>query len=131
MRLLLPVVLCLTLGACSFTDDGPAIAPADPGLPLPQLQSCDQIEAAFTNELASIQACTRDADCGLVLEGTSCGCTREKVARLDADTTRFYAILDRALDRQCDVPIGSTCDCPPAGGFACVQNRCTWNYVGR
>jgi hypothetical protein len=64
-----------------------------------------------------------------VLGGTSCGCTRELVARLDADTTRFEALKDARIGGESCISLGSTCDCPNAEGFACSSGFCTWNYV--
>jgi hypothetical protein len=25
--------------------------------------------------------------------------------------------------------LGGSCDCPEADGFACIDQRCTWNYL--
>lgn len=89
---------------------------------------CELIQHQIDQELAQIQACEVAADCGQVLQGTSCGCTRNLVASVDADTAAFDDLLDEQSAAGCDVG-GSTCDCPTADGFACVENRCTWNYV--
>lgn len=130
LRRLSSLLLPLVLLACSGS------SPTDPGRPdLPRfdvaaLASCGEVTTAFGEELAFIRYCTRASDCGQPLVGTSCGCTRDLVARADADTTRFYAILDRADELGCEPPGGvSTCDCPAAEGFACVANQCTWNYL--
>lgn len=96
----------------------------------PGLGDCRQIAAALEAELASIQACSETAQCGQVLTGTSCGCTRDLVARLDAGTARFYAIVERGQEMQCPATeFATTCDCPTADGFACVDGRCDWNYL--
>ena len=80
-------------------------------------------------ELASIQRCMTDAECGQVLEQTSCGCTRDLVARLDADATAFHELNAMEVDgRRCN-GFASTCDCPSADGFVCARGRCAWNYV--
>jgi hypothetical protein len=84
--------------------------------------TCDDLQA----ELDAIQACTADDQCGRVLEGTSCGCTRALVARNDVPVAVFEA-LRVALEDVCG--FGSTCDCPEADGFACVDGRCSWNYL--
>jgi len=97
----------------------------------PTLNNCNQVERNYDRELDRIQACNTAADCGQVLTGTSCGCTRNLVARNDANTARFDAIVDRAGDLGCDLGLISTCDCPAADGFACVDNTCTWNYTTR
>jgi hypothetical protein len=90
--------------------------------------SCDALERQKASELAQIQRCSADAECGQPLRGTSCGCTRDLVARTDADTTRFYEILDELVASECGGLV-STCDCPAADGFACSAGRCTWNYT--
>ena len=94
----------------------------------PIYPSCDDARKAFDEELAQIQACTAASDCGQVLEGTSCGCTRNLVARLSADTERFKALAAVTIDgEQCNL-LGSTCDCTETNGFACSSGRCAWNY---
>jgi len=90
-------------------------------------RSCDDITADVTEELASIQSCESDDECGQVLQGTSCGCTRNLVARKDADISRFEA-LNEERNQLCE-GLSSTCDCPAADGFKCTSNRCGWNYV--
>jgi hypothetical protein len=92
-------------------------------------RTCDDVTTDFESERAAIQQCEEDADCGLVLEGTSCGCTRDWIARNDADTHTFYALLDEASDRECDLALTSTCDCPAVAGFLCAEGTCAWNYV--
>ncbi|HEY3493049.1 MAG TPA: hypothetical protein VGK73_00110 [Polyangiaceae bacterium] len=92
--------------------------------------TCDDVRAAAQTELAGIQKCESPDDCGQVLEGTSCGCTRNLVARLDADTTRFEELLSTTVDGEQCVSLASTCDCPAADGFACQNGSCTWNYAG-
>jgi hypothetical protein len=98
-------------------------AAGSPGFP-----SCDDARKAFEEELAKIQACKAASDCGQVLEGTSCGCTRDLVARLDADPERFRELAAATVNgEQCNV-LGSECDCPETNGFACTSGRCAWNY---
>lgn len=106
-------------------ESGPEAPPQDGALP----KDCAAVLALFKKELQSIQTCDKDSDCGKVLTGTSCGCTRNKVANKSADTTRFYAIIKHAQANQCSLPLVSTCDCPRTNGFKCVQKQCTWNYV--
>lgn len=91
--------------------------------------SCEVLEQSVAVELEAIQACTEPADCGQVLTGTSCGCTRDLVARSDADPSTWWLAVDQAQEAGCDMPFGSRCDCPSAEGFACVEGTCTWNYV--
>lgn len=90
--------------------------------------TCEDIEDDFRAEAEAIRSCTEDAECGQVLTGTSCGCTRNWVARLDADTERFYALIDAAGDASCDLGLMSTCDCPEVDGYDCAGGTCTWDY---
>jgi hypothetical protein len=90
-------------------------------------------------ELNAVQTCTSADDCGQVMTGTSCGCTRNLVARSDADLSTFSRLKAEVGAKlgNPDEPIecrglqfGSTCDCPVTDGFTCTQNRCAWNYTG-
>jgi hypothetical protein len=90
--------------------------------------SCADVEAEYRAQLDVIQSCQQDAECGQVLLGTSCGCTRDLVARSDADTTRFEQLRTQLQNQACDLG-ASTCDCPEADGFVCTQGRCAWNYT--
>jgi hypothetical protein len=107
-------------GLCSIPGTGPD--GVDPAL----ITSCDDVYAELENEMQSIQCCTSDSQCGQVLMGFGCGCTHNPVARLDADPTRYDALMDRHGDL-CE-GIGGPCDCPAADGFACKDGFCTWNY---
>jgi hypothetical protein len=84
---------------------------------------------ALEEELALIQSCQVDAECGQVLQGTSCGCTRDLVARSDADTSAFFELFQSAAEAGCG-GFGSTCDCPETFGFVCLEGRCAHDYVG-
>jgi hypothetical protein len=86
--------------------------------------SCAEVKGELDAELASVRSCTADAQCGQELLGTSCGCTRNLVARLDADISR----VEELIGLNCG-GLASTCDCPTADGFACVGGTCAWNYV--
>jgi hypothetical protein len=85
------------------------------------------MQAQMRNELATIQACKTAAECGQVIKGSSCGCTRDLVARNDANIAPYLALQSKAGELGCSG--GSTCDCPNADGFACINNTCSWNYV--
>lgn len=91
-------------------------------------RTCADIQADFTAESAAIRSCTEASECGQVLTGTSCGCTRNLVARNDADTDTFYGLITEAGDT-CDLGLASTCDCPEAYGYACEAGVCTWDYT--
>lgn len=94
-----------------------------------EITTCAELDAELAKERQAIMSCTADAECGQDLKGTSCGCTRNLVARLDADTTRFYELLQRGQELECDPGLVSTCDCPNANGFVCKSGTCGWNYV--
>lgn len=104
----------LLLSACVLTHPGP--------------ETCDDLQAALDAESLAIRSCETAEDCGQVLTGTSCGCTRDLVARNDADTTAFYGLMDDMALAGCET-LGSVCDCPAADGYACDAGVCGWNYV--
>jgi hypothetical protein len=91
--------------------------------------TCASVVQELAAELTNIQRCTTASDCGQVLIGTSCGCTRDLVARLDADTTRFHQLRNMRIDGTPCAEFSGTCDCPAADGFACLGGACAWNYV--
>jgi hypothetical protein len=94
------------------------------------VDTCEAIVEGFLDETAEIRSCTADAECGQVLTGTSCGCTRNWVARTNADLAQWQALRDDAFANNCEIPGGiSTCDCPATDGFACNAGTCTWNYL--
>lgn len=113
-------LLAALIGAIGCSGGG-----VDSGAP----RSCAGVLNDIAESLAELQRCDAATDCGLVLTGTSCGCTRNLVARADADTTRFYALLDEAYGLGCDPGFTSTCDCPEVDGYACAAATCTWNYL--
>jgi hypothetical protein len=124
----------LVFAACSSdvsgggSTEGAGLGPGTGSDDVSDLMSCDEVDAEVIKERQSIQSCTTAAECGQELDGTSCGCTRSAVARLDADTMRFYALLDRRGELQCET-LSGTCDCPNADGFVCTNGMCAWNYV--
>lgn len=126
MRHFLPL---LALAACIGSSDPADSEGSLDSTPAEEFETCEPLESAFQAELGAIRSCTEDADCGQALTGTSCGCTRDLVARADADTTRFYGLISRGSELQCDLPLDSTCDCPEADGFTCDAGTCAWNYV--
>ena len=110
------VATCTAAGFCDWSAE-----------PAP---TCDEITADFTSYLATIQTCDTASECGTVLTGTSCGCTRNLVAR--ADLTAQQVADFEALKAQysaCGGSFLSTCDCPAASGFKCSENRCSFNLV--
>src|SRR5688572_5383363 len=107
LPLLIPLLSpILLLGGCPLGDPD-------------KTATCEDLSAAFDVE----------AESGQVLTGTSCGCTRDWVARNDADTTTFYQLQEELAQGSCDATMSSVCDCPEAYGFACETGQCTWNYT--
>lgn len=129
-RVVLPLLLVAGVSACSDSDSSSPTAPLPPNIDPAFLASCSAVSDALAAELRYLQFCTRASDCGQALVGTSCGCTRDLVARRDADPVQFYEIFARGQELSCNsLGFVSPCDCPPADGFACVANRCAWNYT--
>jgi hypothetical protein len=96
-------------------------APVDP--------TCADVRADVEAELVEVRSCADDLACGQVIHGTSCGCTRDLVARTDADLDRLQALLAVGADQSCDLGMTTVCDCPETAGFRCDAGTCTWNYV--
>jgi hypothetical protein len=90
---------------------------------------CATLKADYQAELAEIGSCVDDSECGQELKGTSCGCTHNAVARLDADSSELYALLMLADEHRCELILAGTCDCPAAEGFVCTDGQCGWNYL--
>jgi len=91
---------------------------------------CDALVEAFFAETAEIRSCDEATDCDQVLTGTSCGCTRNWVARSNADIDLWETLRDDALEAGCQLSgTISTCDCPAADGFACSEGVCGWDYL--
>lgn len=108
------------------TGDADAGAGADYVLP----QSCEELVAAIEAELLAVRSCEETVECGQVIFGSSCGCTRNLVARLDADLGRYEALYQAIIEDECDWGLISTCDCPEADGFTCSgDGYCGWNYL--
>lgn len=40
-----------------------------------------------------------------------------------------YALVELAGQLECELPFISTCDCPAAEGFRCLDGICAWNYL--
>lgn len=93
-----------------------------------KFESCEEVNAALEEELSHLQACSDDSECGQILEGTSCGCTNELVARKEFDTTRFRALQGRGEELGCAAKT-SDCSCPAADGFVCTNGVCGWKYA--
>lgn len=102
------------------------LACASPGDSAVDTGVCEAAEASRDAALATIQSCEGWSECGQVLVGTGCGCTRNQVVRTDADPTAFLAAW-AAADEACGGSMSSGCDCPEAYGFDCVGNSCGWD----
>lgn len=95
-----------------------------------QETTCESLQPEFQSVHDDVRSCTEASECGQVIDGFSCGCTRAWVARNDAALDELYDLAEQATTLECEwVFFGSTCDCPEADGFACVDNICTWNYL--
>jgi hypothetical protein len=94
-----------------------------------EVDTCGPIVNDYETELAEIRSCVSDDQCGQVLAGTSCGCTRNLVARIDADLADLEEIRTKAEANECSLGGISTCDCPAADGFVCDGGFCNWNYI--
>ena len=94
----------------------------------PAPTTCDLLFNDFVSESLKIRSCISDTDCGQSLAGTSCGCTRDHIARKDADTSAFYQLLAQAKENGCSdsLPITSACDCPQVSGTTCIAGMCDW-----
>jgi hypothetical protein len=88
---------------------------------------CEMLQAQLAVALADLQACEADEDCGASVSEGTCGCTLAVPSRTDADPTQYIDLVRRVSE--CTQEGGSVCDCPPADGFICDQNRCAWNYL--
>lgn len=118
--------LCESFGDCC--EDKDEVCEPEPE-PEPEPMNCEEVVEAYEAETAEIRACESDDECGQVLAGTSCGCTRNWVARTDADLGEWNSIRAIAGELECQLGGISTCDCPATDGFACVAGTCSWNYL--
>ncbi|HKO52926.1 MAG TPA: hypothetical protein VJV79_34695 [Polyangiaceae bacterium] len=91
--------------------------------------SCESLVSELQSTLNSVQKCTSAAECGQPIPGSSCGGTRDLIARKDADLSSYLAQRAKVAEVGCASEGGSTCDLPYADGFACIKNVCGWNYV--
>jgi len=91
--------------------------------------SCDDRVKELAATLASAQKCDSAADCGQRIPESSCGCTRDLIARNDADLSPYLAQRSKVRELGCETVGGSTCDCPNADGYACIDHVCGWNYT--
>jgi len=90
---------------------------------------CTSVESKIAAELAKVQSCSDDGECGSSESKGTCGCTRAVAVRTGADTTVYLDLLDQRT--ACGIPSGGVCDCPNADGFRCINSTCEWNYVSR
>jgi hypothetical protein len=116
MRPLLLLLPLLLTGCDDRADDSAA-------------RDCPAVEAELAAAFAEAQRCSEASECGQPILGTSCGCTRNKVARLDADLSTVEALMAEGQAMSCELGLDSTCDCPDTGGFDCVEGSCAWLYT--
>jgi hypothetical protein len=103
----------------------------------PPEDACARWQTEIAEEYAAIRFCTDATECGQNIP-ILCGCTRNPVARLDADITRFLTLLASPPPPHPDgsfcelprtIPGASTCDCPPSDGYICRDGGCDWNLL--
>lgn len=92
-------------------------------------EPCEIVAAEWEEELARVQACEVDEDCGYPIPGTSCGCTRNLVAANEASIDQLLYIKQVGDDVGCALVPQTACDCPDADGFVCDDGRCAWSYI--
>ena len=90
---------------------------------------CSSLVSEMKAELARVQRCDSPAECGQPIPGSSCGGTRDWIARKDANLAEYLSLRDRASANDCLTEGGSTCDLPATDGFVCTDHVCGWNYV--
>ncbi len=91
---------------------------------------CDALETAFQSAHDEVRSCNEASECGTVISGFSCGCTRDWVGRLDTDPAILTDAAVAGVEGECGwAAWGGVCDCPEADGFDCIDNICTWNYI--
>jgi hypothetical protein len=90
------------------------------------LMTCTDWTDEYKSWVSSMQGCTTADEC-VSVSGTSCGCTRDVVVNKNRDLEGFEAFVQEMNDAGCGVM--TTCDCPAAQGFACVNGLCGWNYL--
>lgn len=101
---------------------------ADAGVDVADLETCDEVYDELKKLLPSVMSCTADSECGQVIKNSSCGCTHNNVARLDADLTRVSELFDRRAELECTS--GATnCACEQTDGPVCRDGFCTWNIT--
>lgn len=109
-----------------------ALLPLLASCPVPPApRTCDDVVDAYLAALDEVSSCAVADDCGQPIPGTSCGCTRDRVARVDADLSEVQALQEEGQERECDLGGTSVCDCPEALGFDCLEGTCAFNRVDR
>ena len=127
--------VCL-FAACSAprsSDDAPS--PSAPSPSPERAQQCAAALRALRKEYTRLSTCTNDPECGKpVPTGGSCGCSPDSVVRLDADATKYTALLAEVAKYSelpaCAPPVGA-CTCPEMDGSICTDGRCRWNPLDR
>lgn len=118
MRSLFPAGLALLLVSCPRPEPEPE-------------RTCDDVESEYFDALEQVSSCAQADECGQPILGTSCGCTRNLVARTDADLGEVADLQAEAGELECDIGGTSVCDCPEALGFDCLEGTCAFNLVER
>lgn len=91
---------------------------------------CAIVQAEWDVELAAVQSCEVDEDCGLPLPGTADELFCQAVQSYDADTEQLYYILQLGDDLGCSLVAEPAGTCPKAKGYRCDDGTCAWDVVG-
>lgn len=91
---------------------------------------CGIVQAEWEAELAAVQACEVDEDCGLPIPGTADDLFCQAVQANDADPAQLYYLLQLGDDLGCSLvdPVDGTC--PKATGYRCDDGVCAWDTDG-
>ncbi len=72
-------------------------------------------------------SCVSDSDCGQIMAGTGCGCTKDNlVATHNFDLNYFYDLLGEARAMECTLDFGTPCDCDTTAVPVCRAGQCAW-----
>lgn len=111
---------------------GLALATACDRSPAKPPETCPELSQALASELARLQSCTADSECGKpVPTFGSCGCTYDHVVRKDADTAAYEKLYGEMQAKECaESGLMGICDCKPSSGFGCSAGKCAWKMSG-
>jgi hypothetical protein len=110
-------------------DEGGSSSASTGGTPEPG-PDCSALETELSSQLADLQSCETDDECGESIAAGNCGCTHAVPIRKSVNRARVAEYVDLAAKvSQCTMAGGSVCNCPPADGFVCRGSKCAWNFL--